>query len=71
VHELARQLHRLASLGLQRRALSNAHGEDERFFLEPVAEIVREGRTVAEEMLTRYRQEWGASTDPLFREYAF
>jgi glutamate--cysteine ligase len=71
VLELARQLCRLARAGLARRAVRDARGQDEGTFLEPVEQILREGRTVAEEMLTRYGKEWGGSTDPLFREYAF
>jgi glutamate--cysteine ligase len=71
VLDLARQLHAIATAGLKRRALTNAQGEDERIFLEPVEQIVREGRTIAEEMLARYEQEWGRRTDPLFSEYAF
>jgi glutamate--cysteine ligase len=71
VLELARRLCQLARAGLKRRAVRNARGQDEGVFLEPVEEILRQGRTVAEEMLARYGQEWGGSTDPLFREYAF
>jgi glutamate--cysteine ligase len=71
VLELARELHAIASAGLKRRALLNAQAQDERIFLEPVEQIVREGRTFAEEMLARYAQEWKGRTDPLFREYAF
>jgi glutamate--cysteine ligase len=71
VLELARQLHAIASAGLKRRGLADGRGEDERKYLEPVEQIVREGRTIAEEMLARYAQEWGRRTDPLFREYAF
>ena len=44
---------------------------DESIFLEPVEAILRSGLTPAEEILARYEGEWGRSTDPLFREYAF
>ena len=71
VLDLARQLHKIARAGLKRRAVSNAEGRDESIFLEPVEEILREGRTVAEEMLARYAAEWDHCTDRLFRNYAF
>jgi glutamate--cysteine ligase len=71
VLELARQVLAIAQGGLQRRAFTNAKGEDESIFLEPVAAILRNGLTPAEEILARYEGEWGRSTDPLFREYAF
>jgi glutamate--cysteine ligase len=71
VLDVARQLHAIARAGLKRRALSNAEGQDESIFLEPVETILHEGRTVADEMLTRYASEWDRRTDPLFREYAF
>jgi len=71
VLELARQVLAIAQAGLQRRAFTNAKGEDESIFLEPVAAILRNGLTPAEEILARYEGEWRRSTDPLFREYAF
>jgi glutamate--cysteine ligase len=71
VLELARQTLAIARSGLERRVRTNADGEDERKFLEPVEAILGSGSTPAEEMLSRYETEWGRSTDPLFREYAF
>jgi glutamate--cysteine ligase len=71
VYEVARQIYAIASAGLKRRAVHNAEGQDERIFLEPVEQVLREGRTIAEEMLVRYERIWGRRTDPLFREYAF
>jgi len=71
VLELARQVLQIAAAGLKRRARFNAQGKDETVFLEPIEQILREGRTFAEEMLGRYQEEWGNSTDPLFKEYAF
>jgi glutamate--cysteine ligase len=71
VLELARQALAIAQAGLQRRAFVDAKGQDESIFLEPVASILDNGLTPAEEMLARYEGEWGRSTDPLFREYAF
>jgi glutamate--cysteine ligase len=71
VLELARKALEIAQAGLQRRAFSNAKGEDERIFLEPVEAILREGMTPADEILLRYERDWGRRTDPLFSDYAF
>jgi glutamate--cysteine ligase len=71
VLELARQVLAISRAGLKRRAFTNASGEDEARFLEPVETILASGLTPAQEMLARYEGEWGRSTDPLFREYAF
>jgi glutamate--cysteine ligase len=71
VLEIARQTLAIAASGLQQRAFTNAKGEDERIFLEPVAAILREGMTPADEILARYEGEWGRRTGPLFRDYAF
>ena len=57
--------------GLRRRAFRDAKGQDESIFLEPVETILRNGVTPAEEILARYEGEWGRSTEPLFRYFAF
>lgn len=69
--EVARAALAIAKAGLARRALLDAQGNDESTFLEPIETILREGLTPAEEMLTRYHRDWGGSTAPLFREFAF
>jgi len=71
VLELARQALAIAQSGLGRRACLNAKGEDERIFLEPVAAILHDGLTPADEILLRYERDWGRRTDPLFADYAF
>jgi glutamate--cysteine ligase len=71
VLELARAALAIAQSGLERRALLNVKGEDERTFLDPIAAILDESLTPADEILLRYGRDWGRRTDPLFREYAF
>jgi glutamate--cysteine ligase len=71
VLELARELLAIAQAGLKRRGLLDAHGRDEGAFLEPVDEILKRGRTIAEEMLARFETAWSRRTDPLFADYAF
>jgi glutamate--cysteine ligase len=71
VLELARAALAIAQSGLERRTFLNAKGEDERIFLDPIAAILDESLTPADEILLRYERDWGRRTDPLFREYAF
>ena len=71
VLEVARQALAIAQGGLKRRAFVDAEGRDESVFLEPLETILRSGLTPAEEILARCESEWGRSTAPLFREYAF
>jgi glutamate--cysteine ligase len=71
VLELARSALTIARAGLARRGFQDGRGNDERKFLEPIEAILHEGCTPAEEMLQRYRRDWGGSTDPLFSEFAF
>jgi glutamate--cysteine ligase len=71
VLDVARAALAIAKAGLARRALLDAHGNDETRFLEPVETILRDGCSPAEEMLARYERDWGGSTAPLFTEFAF
>jgi glutamate--cysteine ligase len=71
VLEIARAALAIAQGGLQRRARRNAQGQDEAIFLEPVEAILAEGVTPADDMLARYEKDWGRSTAPLFKDYAF
>jgi glutamate--cysteine ligase len=71
VLELAKQVLAIARAGLSRRGFTNAKGEDEAIFLEPLEAILRDGLTPADEILLRYERDWGRSTAPLFRDYAF
>ena len=68
---IARQALEIAQGGLQRRAIANAGGQDERIYLEPLVAILREGMSPADELLARYKGPWQGSTKPLYTEYAF
>jgi glutamate--cysteine ligase len=71
VLEVAREAVAIARAGLARRGLLDAQGNDETRYLEPVEAILRDGISPAQEMLTRYENEWGRSVAPLYKEYAF
>ena len=71
VGAIARDALAIASDGLKSRKRLNAHGQDERIYLEPLNELVTSGKTVADELLDRYYGAWGQNIDHVFEEIAF
>ena len=69
--DIAREVTAMSASGLKSRGLTNAKGDDERIFLEPVEAIVASGRTVAEDLLHAYETKWGRNIDRIFTEFAF
>jgi glutamate--cysteine ligase len=61
---------KLSRLGLARRGRLDPFGCDETRFLDPLDDILREGRTLAEVLRARFDGEWQGSVDPAFRAYA-
>ncbi len=71
LRDLARDAVAIAQRGLQNRARLNAAGEDERMFLDPLAEIAAGGPTQAEHWLARYHGAWHGDITRIFDEAAF
>jgi glutamate--cysteine ligase len=72
VHEVAREVVRIADHGLKRRhVMDGTFGQDERQFLTPLHRIVESGETPAEEKLRRFYDEWNESVAPIYRLYAY
>src|SRR6185437_7415348 len=71
VHELARRMLEIATMGLKRRAALDGGGMSEEGFLTPVREMVTRGYNRAEEMLKNYHGVWGRDLSRLFVEYNF
>jgi glutamate--cysteine ligase len=71
VLDIARDAIAIAADGLKARALKNAHGADERIFLEPLIEFTESGLTPADLKLALYHGPWNGSVDPVFREFAY
>ena len=68
VRDLARDLVDIASDGLRARGLTNAAGEDERRYLEPLRAIVSGAPTQAEHWLSRYHGAWNQNVAPIWAE---
>ncbi|MDX2203981.1 MAG: glutamate--cysteine ligase [Hyphomicrobiaceae bacterium] len=71
VLDLARKALEIAQSGLAARGIRDQEGRDERIYLEPLAAILAEGVSPAEEILARFNGPWKGSTKPLYVDYAF
>ena len=71
VRDLARQVLRISRLGLKNRGRINARNQDETVYLAPLERIAGNGRTVADELLGRFRTDWNGNIDHIFEEFAF
>ena len=68
---VARDVLAISADGLERRAITNSEGLDERVYLEPLMETVASGLTPAERLLQKYNGSWNGDISRLFEEYAF
>lgn len=71
VQDIATDVVALARDALTRRRRFDSQGRDETRFLAPVDEVLRNGRTPAEELLARYFGPWGETVEPIFTELAY
>ena len=71
VRELAREALAISAHGLQRRARRNAHGADERIFLDILAQIVEANQTPAQRKLELFHGAWRGDIDRVFSEFAY
>jgi len=58
MRDIASELVAIAEAGLGRQRCRDAKGQDETVYLEEVRDVVRSGRTLAEDVLDRWRGEW-------------
>ncbi len=71
LQDIAREALAIARSGLRARARQNGHGESETLFLDDLDEIVRTGRTRAEDLIDHFKGEWDGSIEPVFTECAY
>ena len=71
MHDLAREVVDLASMGLSRRAVLNPAGDNEGGFLDPLREVVATGMTPADRLLEKYHGEWGGDVRRIYEEMSF
>ncbi len=71
LQDLAAQILDIATAGLSARAETNSMGDNEVGFLNPLRELVAEGRTEADRLLERYHGEWGGDLSRVYAEKSF
>ena len=71
LQDLAAQILDIATAGLSARAETNSMGDNEVGFLNPLRELVAEGRTEADRLLERYHGEWGGDVSRVYAEKSF
>lgn len=73
MHDLARQVVDIAEAGLKARARPGAGGliPDETHFLNALKESIESGLVPADELLERYRGEWGGDISRIFGEFSY
>ena len=71
VQDVARDLIAISAEGLKRRAILNADGEDERIYLDELAEIADTGVTPAEHLLALYNGPWQGDADKAYEATAY
>lgn len=64
--DFARRILALSSQGLKRRARLDKSGRDESLYLAPLEEILRQGRSVAEDLIEKWRGEWQQQIKPVY-----
>jgi len=69
--DIAQEVLDIASQGLASRNRMNSSGDNETGFLEPLIDIVRRGKTPAEEMLDLYNGAWNQDTAPIYDSLSF
>jgi glutamate--cysteine ligase len=71
LHDLARQVLRIADAGLKARARLNGAGDSEQSYLNPLHEIVESGKVPAQRLLDKYHGEWGGDLNHVYAEMSF
>jgi glutamate--cysteine ligase len=73
LRDIAREALEIAEAGLRARARPGAGGmiPNETHFLNALKEIVDSGQTPAEELLAKYRGDWGGDLSRIYGEYSY
>jgi glutamate--cysteine ligase len=71
VHDLAREVLDIASIGLTERAELNSAGDNEGGFLDPLRDVVASGKTFADRLLDRYHGDWNGDVSHVYEEFSF
>jgi glutamate--cysteine ligase len=71
IRDIAADLLRIAEAGLKARAVAFGFDTDESHFLNVLRDTVDRGETLADELLRKYRGDWGGDLKRIYAEYAY
>ena len=71
LQDVAKEVLKIATVGLQARARADTSGNNETGFLNTLHEIADSGRTQAEELLDLYHGRWEGRVEPAFTEFHY
>lgn len=71
LRELGARILEISSAGLTARARLNSSGDNESGFIDPLRDMVAEGKTPAEILLERYHGEWNGDLSRIYDEMSF
>ncbi len=71
LHEVAREVLKIADAGLKSRARLNGAGDSEQSFLNPLHDIVASGKVPAQRLLDLYHGEWGGDLSRVYETMSF
>ena len=71
LREISADLLKIAESGLKARAEAYGFDRNESHFLNALRDIVSRGETPAEELLRKFKGEWGGDLNRVFAEYSF
>jgi glutamate--cysteine ligase len=73
MHELAREVLKIADAGLRSRAVPGAGGliPDESHFLNALKDSVESGKVPADELLDRYHGDWNGDLTRIYKDYSY
>ncbi|MCB1508534.1 MAG: glutamate--cysteine ligase [Hyphomicrobiaceae bacterium] len=69
--EIAREVLAIARRGLDARARLSASGASEAVYLDPLIEMAETGRTLADDMIARFEDEWGGDIGRVYTALAY
>jgi|TARA_R110002072_G_scaffold37226_10_gene109187 glutamate--cysteine ligase len=69
--ELAREMLEISTVGLQARDMTNAAGANEVGFLKVLKDIVRDGRSPADQLLLDHQKRWDGDLTRIFADYQY
>jgi glutamate--cysteine ligase len=71
LHEIGKEILKIARFGLERRKRMSSQGRDETEFLAPLERILETGKTQSDMLLERYHGPWKRNIIPAFSECVF